>query len=262
MQTDRHYRSQGYTTVVRAVGGGTDMSFVTDGVPGRTTGTSPASGVLGPPGLRIVLRPMASPMPLGFYTVAIANVLVASLQLGIIGAGERRDVALLILPAFAIQLIVGIACIAARDSIAATLMASFAGTWLADALFYLFGTPGSSSAYAVFSFTFCVFVAMLAVAARPKAALFAVLVVASPRFLVSGLAAATGNADVSKAAGCLGFLLAAVAIYTAFALLIEDVRGHTVLPIGRSGPARDAIEGTIESQLTGYEHMAGIRRTL
>jgi hypothetical protein len=29
-------------------------------------------GVLGPPGLRIMLRPIASPMPLGFYTVAIA----------------------------------------------------------------------------------------------------------------------------------------------------------------------------------------------
>ncbi|MCW2549810.1 MAG: hypothetical protein JWN96_4270 [Mycobacterium sp.] len=56
--------------------------------------------------------------------------------------------------------------------------------------------------------------------------------------------------------------LAAVAMYTAFALLIEDVRGHTVLPVGRSGPAREAIEGTIEAQLSGYQHMAGIRRTL
>jgi succinate-acetate transporter protein len=223
-----------------------------------------ATAVLGPPGLRIVLRPMASPMPLGFYTVAIASVLVSALQIGIISAGERHDVALLILPAFAIQFVVGIACIAARDSIAATLMTSFAGTWLADSLFYLFGNQGTlkSGAVAVFSFTFCVFVVMLAFAARPKAALFAVLAVAAPRFLLSGLAAATGNADLSKAAGSLGFLLAAVAMYTAFALLIEDVRGHTVLPVGRTGPARDAIEGSIESQLEGYQHMAGIRRTL
>jgi len=223
---------------------------------------SAPSALLGPPGLRIMLRPMASPMPLGFYTVAIATVVVSALQLGIIPLDERKEVALLILPAFALQLIVGIACIAGRDAIAATLMASFAGTWLADSLFYLFGLPGPSPAQAVFFFTFCVFVVMLAVAARPKAALFAVLVVAVPRFFVSGLASATGNADVSKAAGSLGFLLAAVAMYTAFALLLEDVRGRTVLPIGRSGPARQAIEGTIESQIAGYEHMAGIRRTL
>ena len=79
---------------------------------------------------------------------------------------------------------------------------------------------------------------------------------------LSGLAAASGNANVSRAAGALGFVLAAVAMYTAFALLIEDVRGHTVLPVGRSGSAREAIEGNIASQLRGYEHMAGIRRTL
>jgi uncharacterized protein len=217
---------------------------------------------LGPPGLRIMLRPMASPMPLGFYTVAIATVAVSALQLGIIPAGERTDVALLILPAFVIQTIVGIACIAGRDSIAATLMTSFAGTWLASALFYLFGKPEETQALAVFFFTFCVFITMLAIAARPKAALFAVLLVAVPRFFFSGLAAASGNADLSKVAGSLGFLLAAVAMYTAFALLLEDVRGRTVLPVGRSGPAREAIEGTMESQIAGYEHMAGIRRTL
>jgi uncharacterized protein len=217
---------------------------------------------LGPPGLRIVLRPMASPMPLGFYTIAIANVLFSALQFGIIGVDERKEVALLILPAFVLQLIVGIACIAGRDAIAATLMSSFAGTWLADGLFLLFGKPGESAAQAVFFFTFMVFIIMLTVAARPKAALFAVLVVALPRFFFSALAAATGNAAISKVGACFGFLLAAVSMYTAFALLLEDVRGHTVLPVGRSGPAREAIEGSMESQIAGYEHMAGIRRTL
>jgi succinate-acetate transporter protein len=233
-----------------------------DDAAAASNGSSLSPGVLGPPGLRIMLRPIASPMPLGFYTVAIATVVVSALQLGIIPSNEREEVALLIVPAFALQLIVGIACIAGRDAIAATLMASFSGTWLADSLVYLFGQPGKSPAQAVFFFTFSVFIVMLAVAARPKAALFAVLVVAAPRFFVSGLAAASGNADVSKAAGVLGFLLAAVAMYTAFALLLEDVRGHTVLPIGRRGPAREAIEGPIESQLRGYEHMAGVRRTL
>ena len=83
-----------------------------------------------------------------------------------------------------------------------------------------------------------------------------------PRFFLSGLAAASGNAAISKVSGSLGFLLAAAIMYTAFALLIEDVRGHTVLPIGRTGPAREAIEWTIESKIAGYEHMAGVRRTL
>jgi succinate-acetate transporter protein len=218
--------------------------------------------VLSPPGLRIMLRPMASPLPLGFYTVAIATIMVSSLQLGIIDPGERRNLALIILPAFVLQLIVGIACIAARDTIATTLMTSVAGSWLADALTYLFGTPGKSLAAAVFAFALAGFVAMMATAARPKAALFAVLVVAAPRFFFSGLAAATGNDALTRTAGIFGYVLAAVAIYTAWALLLEDVRGHTVLPVGRTGPAREAIEGTLDAQLAGYEHLAGIRRTL
>jgi succinate-acetate transporter protein len=201
-------------------------------------------------------------MPLGFYTIAIATIMVSSFQIGVIGPAEQRNVAFIILPAFVLQLIVGIACIAARDAIAATLMTSFAGSWLADALVYLFGAPGKSSASAVFFFTFTGFVAMMATAARPKAALFAVLVVAMPRFLFSGLAAATGNDALTKTAGAFGYALAAVAIYTAWALLLEDVRGHTVLPVGRSGPAKDAIEGSLAAQLTGYEHLAGVRRTL
>jgi uncharacterized protein len=141
-------------------------------------------------------------------------------------------------------------------------MTSLAGGWLADALIYLFGTPGRSSASAVLFFVFAGFLGMIATAARPKAALFAVLVVAAPRFFLSGLAAATGNEVVTRIAGVVGYLLAAVAIYTAWALLLEDVRGHTVLPIGRSGPARDAIEGSLAAQLAGYEHLAGVRRTL
>jgi succinate-acetate transporter protein len=217
---------------------------------------------LSPPGLRIMLRPMASPMPLGFYTIAIATIMISSLQLGIIGPGERRNVALIILPAFVLQLIVGIACIAARDAIATTLMTSVAGSWLADALIYLFGTPDKSAASAVFFFVFAGFVAMMATAARPKAALFAVLVVAVPRFFFSGLAVATGNEALTKTAGVFGYVLACVAIYTAWALLLEDVRGHTVLPVGRTGPAREAIEGPLAAQLAGYEHLAGIRRTL
>jgi succinate-acetate transporter protein len=222
---------------------------------------SPAPA-LSPPGLRITLRPMASPLPLGFYTIAIATIMVSSLQLGIIDPGERRNVALIILPAFVLQLIVGIACIAARDTIATTLMTSVAGSWLADALTYLFGTPGKALASAVFFFALAGFVAMMATAARPKAALFAVLVVAAPRFFFSGLAVATGNEALARTAGVCGYALAAVAIYTAWALLLEDVRGHTVLPVGRTGPAREAIEGSLAAQVAGYEHLAGIRRTL
>ena len=71
------------------------------------------------------------------------------------------------------------------------------------------------------------------VSALLKRALAAVLAVAMPRFLIAGVAGITGNQAVSQAAAALGLLLAAVAMYTAFALLLEDSRGHEVLPVGR-----------------------------
>ncbi len=60
----------------------------------------------------------------------------------------------------------------------------------------------------------------------------------------------------------LGFLLAAVALYTAFALLWEDSRGWEIVPVGRLGPARQATRGSLAMQLRDIERQAGVRRTL
>ncbi|MEU7458297.1 hypothetical protein [Streptosporangium roseum] len=57
-------------------------------------------------------------------------------------------------------------------------------------------------------------------------------------------------------------MLAAVALYAAFALMLEDMRGQEVLPIGRSGPAHNAVEGDLTVQLRNLERQAGVRRTL
>jgi len=119
---------------------------------------------------RIVLRPIGSPLPLGFFTVAIDNVLVSTLQWG--------------------------------------------------------------------------------------------LAVAAPRFLIAGVGDLTGNQAVSQAGAVLGFLLAAVAMYTASALLMEDSHGREVLPIGRTGSAREATHGNLAVELQGIERQPGVRRTL
>src|ERR1700729_878538 len=71
---------------------------------------------------RIVLQPIGSPLPLGFFTVAIDSVLVSALQWGVLPAADGRAVAEIVFPAFVVQVIVGIFAFRARDSIAATLM--------------------------------------------------------------------------------------------------------------------------------------------
>jgi GPR1/FUN34/yaaH family len=85
---------------------------------------------------RIVLRPIGSPLPLGFFTLAIDSVVVSAFQWGLLPEADHRALALIVIPAFVVQLIVGILAFLSRDSIAATLMMSFATTWLVDALVF------------------------------------------------------------------------------------------------------------------------------
>jgi uncharacterized protein len=211
---------------------------------------------------RIVLRPIGSPLPLGFFTVATNNVLLSVLQWGVLPAADRRAVALTVFPAFIVQTISGLYALGARDSIAGTLMLSFATTWLVDALVFFVNPPGAAATLGMFYVVFAVFISFMLASARQKRSIVAVLAVAAPRFLISGVAELTGNQALAQTGSVLGFLLAAVALYTAFALLLEDSRGREVLPTGRFGAARQAIHGNLTDELRGIERQPGVRRTL
>ncbi|MER7569092.1 GPR1/FUN34/YaaH family transporter [Streptomyces sp. NPDC097941] len=211
---------------------------------------------------RINLRPIASPMPVGFFAVAIASIIVGSMQLGFFGDDAHRAVALTILPAFILQLIVSILAFGARDVLAATLMACFSGTWLASSLVLALDPPAGPKVLGVLNLVFAVFALLMATVANRKRAMWFVLCVAVPRFTVAALFNFTGAAWLGYVSGALGLLLAGVAMYAAFALMLEDMRGQEVLPIGRRGPAYDAVEGDLAVQLRNLERQAGVRRTL
>ncbi|RPE31852.1 GPR1/FUN34/YaaH family transporter [Kitasatospora cineracea] len=211
---------------------------------------------------RINLRPVASPMPLGFFTVAIASVMTACLQLGVFEAGARRAVGLCVLPAFALQLLASVLAFGARDVVAATLMGAFAGNWLAYALVMLSGAADGLRVLGVLNLAFLCLGALMAAVTRPKRALWFVLLASLPRWAAAGLSGLTGAGWLTHASGALGLLVAIVAMYTAFALMLEDMRAEEVLPIGRSGPAHAAVEGDLALQLRNLERQAGVRRTL
>jgi uncharacterized protein len=88
-----------------------------------------------------------------------------------------------------------------------------------------------------------------------------VITVGATRFVLTGLYELTASTGVEHAAAVVGFALAGVALYSALATEIEDVRG-TKLPIGRRGVAKAALEEPLESQLARIEHEAGVREQL
>ncbi|MFJ7908655.1 hypothetical protein [Kitasatospora sp. NPDC096204] len=233
---------------------------------GAPTGAERAAGPGHEPDLhamtRLTLRPIASPMPLGFFTVAISSTVASSLQLGLVDGAYRQAVALTLFSAFVLQLLVSILAFGARDVIAATLMGGFAGAWLANGLVTASDAPGGARVLGVMNLVFTVFAALMASVARPKRVLWVLLMIAVPRYLVAGLYGVSGEAWLGHLAGALGMLLAAVAMYAAYALMLEELRGREVLWIGRSGPVRDAMHAGLTGQLNRLEQQAGVRRTL
>ena len=97
--------------------------------------------------MRIVLRPLANPLPLGFLALAAATLLVSGLQLDWLEPAEGHDVALMLLAfVFPLQLVASVFGFLGRDVVAGTGMGVLAGTWLSVALVMLDrSAPGATS---------------------------------------------------------------------------------------------------------------------
>jgi hypothetical protein len=60
----------------------------------------------------------------------------------------------------------------------------------------------------------------------------------------------------------IGLILGALGIYAALALLLEDARHGTVLPLGRVARGQDSLQDGLASQLHDLPHEAGVRNQL
>jgi succinate-acetate transporter protein len=214
---------------------------------------------------RVLLRPLAGPMSLGFLGLAGATFVVAGLNLGWVAASEQKKVALIVI-AFTVplQLLASIIGFLARDGVAATAMGLLSGTWLAQALVLVTSPPkATSDALGLF-----LLLAMVAIWVPASSALtsklvpVAVLGTAGIRFGVTGMYQLTASDAWKQAAGVIGILLAALAVYAAYAAAWEDVTKRTVLPFGRRGRGATAISGTYAQQIDELAHEPGVRSQL
>jgi succinate-acetate transporter protein len=214
---------------------------------------------------RIVLRPLASPLALGFLGLAGATFVLASLNLGWVSDAEGRDVALIVL-AFTVplQFVTSVLAFLARDGIVATAMGLLSGIWLAQALVLWTARAGSTSD-ALGLFLLLGAVAMLVPASAAlgnKLVPALVLTAAGLRFLLTGLYQMTASDAWKEAAGILGLALAVLAIYAAWAAELEDVEKTTVLPFGRRRRAKHAEEEGAALDSAGLLREPGVRSQL
>src|SRR3954466_6996690 len=82
--------------------------------------------------VRIVLRPVGSSLPLGFYSFGIGMLLLASAAIGWIPVEEQHAVGMLLMAfVFPLELVATIVAFLARDTLGATTLGLFTTSWLA-----------------------------------------------------------------------------------------------------------------------------------
>jgi uncharacterized protein len=213
----------------------------------------------------VTLRPIAGPLALGFFGLAAATFMMSGLQLGWVDSTDGKQVALCIL-AFTVplQFTASLFGFLARDGVAATGMGTLAGIWAVIGLITFSAKPGSTSD-ALGLFLLVAGVAMWA----PASAAFAsklvpalVLSIAGLRFFLTGVYELTSNEAWENTAGVVGLILAAFAVYAAYAAELEDVLKRPVLPLGRRGRGESAVEGTYAEQIANVAHEPGVRQQL
>jgi succinate-acetate transporter protein len=229
--------------------------------PERSPVTPPASLAAA----RVVLRPIANPFPLGFLGLAGATLVLSGQELGAVPVRESLEVALIVLlTAPVLQLVACVFGFLGRDPVAATGMGTLAVTWAAIGAVHALARPGSYSA-ALGLFLFLASAAMLlsaSVAVETKGIPALVMGLTAIRFLVTGLDQVLASPTAEEVAGAIGCLLAAVALYGAFATELEGLEHRTVLPTLRRGRGERALDNDLAEHLATVAAEPGVRSQL
>jgi succinate-acetate transporter protein len=215
--------------------------------------------------VRVSLRPVGHPLPLGFLGLGVATILVSGLQLEWFPPAEGSVVALaLIAFVFPVQLVSAVFGYLGRDAVAGTAMGILAGTWLTVGVVQRDLPPGGTSkALGLFLFMTATAIALPAIAAATAKLVPAiVLALTSLRFLFTGLYQWTGSSNWKSIAGAEGVVLGTLAIYAALAIILEDATGSMILPLGKHGKGLLASIGSLPDQVADVEHEPGVRQQL
>jgi hypothetical protein len=217
------------------------------------------------PEVRIVLRPYASALPLGFFVFGLGMLLLGGLSNGWLHPSDRQEVGLLLATFVGpLQLICAVFAFLARDTFGATGLGIFAGSWITLGISnFLASQDALSRAVGLYEFGFALAVVLLAVAAMGgKPLLGVIMLLAAARAALAGVHEWGGPHGAGTAAGWIGVAIFAAAMYGGLAFLLEDAQKKAVLPVFRRGTSKESLEGDLATQLRQLDDEAGVRQTL
>lgn len=190
-----------------------------------------------------MLRPIATPLPIGMLALSVGSILLSGKQLHWIASAQGHLIALCLLGfVVPLQLISFVFGYLSRDESGASSLAVLSGTWLAVGLVTLTSPPGGrSGALGILLIAAAgALLVPVAVAVSSKPLIATVLLAAAARFLLSGLYQLGAGAAWGTASGVLGAVVTGAAWYTAAAFALESGNRRAVLPVfrapGHAGP--------------------------
>lgn len=234
--------------------------------PGQQGGTGSGPEGFNPHSMtRIMLRPMASALPLGFLAFGVGTILLTVLELKWLPLTQDASLMTMVLVfVVPLQVLAGLFAFVTRDVGAPTALTVLGASWAATALTTLSAPPGARSpSLGIFLLVLATIMLVLLIGAVESKPLFAVLLaIGACRFALTGVFQLTGTPVLETVAGWIGVPLVGFSLYGGLALLLEDGRQKTILPLGRRGRARASLEGDLASQIEHAEREAGVRRQL
>jgi hypothetical protein len=217
------------------------------------------------PQVRVFVRPYGSSVPLGFLAFGIGMFLYAALDAPWVKATDGKTIGLMLVTfVVPLQSIATVIAFLARDTLAAVALGLFTGAWATTGVLTIEAKPGQlDSALGYYLLAFTIAILLLASVAWMGQPLIAViLTLSSTRAILSAIYELGGGKGWNEVGGWLALGIFCIAMYTGLAFLLEDARGHAVLPIGRRGSSREAIDEGLESQLAGLADEPGVRKHL
>lgn len=206
----------------------------------------PTPDAAGPQRPVVVLRPFATPLPIGLMGLTVGSVVLSGDQLGWYGPDQQHAGALCLLGfVVPLQFISFVFALMSRDEGASSAMAILAGSWAAISLVTLAGAPGlpDPALGVLLAASGAVLLLPATAAGAGKPLVGVVLGLAAVRFLVSSGYELSGSKPVEDTAGVLGVVLAVFAFYAAASFALEAISGRPVIPTLRRTPPDAVDEG-------------------
>jgi succinate-acetate transporter protein len=200
---------------------------------------------------RIFLTPVAAPSILGLFGLASSTFMVAAYLAGWYGQSQGTNAVLSNLAPFVLtfggigQFLAGMWCYRARDGIGTAMHGMWGAFWIAFGIFFILvgagalhvvtsGAAGKEMVpYSYWFYTLAVITACGAFAALFKnAGLTGVLTALAIGSALVAIGFSSGVTIWLRVGGYALVVSAALAVYTALALMLEGASGRIVLPLG------------------------------